>query len=170
MFGGSTGACSTSPRACAAGCSMASRPYMTTSRWAARGGLQDAARSGARSGGPSCTQSGLCGEYLAAGGACRTFAHRGVATAASQLDGALSSMPSAQLQGSIQSAEGLLKEVPNIELAVVLEQLGRAVGAVVGAIASPFAIFGPDKPLVNVLFVTTSLVLAFGLVAKAPRQ
>lgn len=75
-----------------------------------------------------------------------------------------------KVQETLESAGFFLKEVEGIELAAVLQQLAGLVGAAWGLVTSPFAIFGPDMPLVNGLFTLTSLMLAYGLIVKAPRQ
>ena len=65
---------------------------------------------------------------------------------------------------------GLASQVEAIELQSVLLQLAALLGAAWTAITSPFAVFGPEQPLTNALFLVSLSLLAYNIVAQAPRQ
>ncbi|KAG1658405.1 hypothetical protein FOA52_013759 [Chlamydomonas sp. UWO 241] len=90
--------------------------------------------------------------------------------AVGRLDGVLSGVQGAQLTDAVSSLEGALEAAERVELGDVLQGLAAALATAWSAVTSPFAIFGPDMPLVNALFVACFALLAFGLGAKAPRQ
>ena len=57
-----------------------------------------------------------------------------------------------------------------MELQAVLLQLVALLGTAWTAITSPFAVFGPEQPLTNALFLVSLSLLAYNIVAQAPRQ
>jgi hypothetical protein len=84
--------------------------------------------------------------------------------------GVQGSVVAAELSDAVSSVGGALEAAENVELGDVLQGLGGLVASAWGAVTSPFAIFGPDMPLVNALFVACFALLAFGMLAKAPKQ
>ncbi len=69
-----------------------------------------------------------------------------------------------------QEVTGLAQRVETMELQSALQQLAGLLGAAWGAATSPFQVFGPDQALTNVLFIASLLLLAYNIVAQAPRQ
>ena len=56
-----------------------------------------------------------------------------------------------------------------IELQTAVQQAAGLIGSAWMAVTSPFAVFGPDQPLTNVLFILSLSLLAYN-VAQAPKQ
>lgn len=92
--------------------------------------------------------------------------------AADSLHGLIGAAGSAegQLQSTLLSAEGALDGAKSLELVPVLQGLGGLVGSAWATLVSPFAIFGPEMGMVNVLFILAFGLLAYNLVAAVPRQ
>ena len=56
------------------------------------------------------------------------------------------------------------------EMVGYAEQAATLVGDAWRSSVSPFAVFGEDRWLLNVLFMATILVMAFNLAVQAPKQ